>query len=393
MQPRSLVYSLGFIIAIGPISVDMYLPAFSGIAAEFGASVPQLTLASYFAGFAAGQLVQGWLSDGVGRRLSLACGLVLYILASFACAATHDALDFCVMRGLAAFGAAASIVVPRAIVRDLADGPPAAELMSDVLQIMSIAPVVAPLLGSLVLMVAGWRMIFVLAGLYGVAGLWILLRNIPETLPRESRIRVDPLAVLRLYRTVLGDSTFVANALIGACGMAALFAYLAGAPAVFMAQNGIRPGSFSLILAALGASMVSFFRINRWLVVRHGAVYALNAGIIVWLVAGLAFCLIAWTGHASAIPVVAVLLAFSLGYSFIPSNAQVRALGGHAAHAATATALMSTLQYCSGAAAGALVGILADGTARPVAGIILGSALAAAALATYLGRRLAVPVM
>ncbi|HZZ11742.1 MAG TPA: MFS transporter, partial [Paraburkholderia sp.] len=180
---RDLKYLLGFIIAIGPVSVDMYLPAASQIAQEFGRSTPQLTLAAYFAGFAVGQLTQGLLSDSFGRRAPLAAGLVIYTLASVCCALAQGTTSFCAFRALAAFGAAASIVVPRAMVRDIADGTRAAALMSGVMLVMSIAPVVAPLLGSFVLDVSNWRMIFVVAALYGVVSLALLVYFLPETLP------------------------------------------------------------------------------------------------------------------------------------------------------------------------------------------------------------------
>jgi MFS transporter, DHA1 family, multidrug resistance protein len=381
VQPRHFAYLLGFIIAVGPVSVDMYLPAFAEIAQRFGAGVPQLTLASYFAGFAAGQMAQGLLSDRFGRRGPLAAGLLLYCLASLGCAFAPSAWSFCVFRALAAFGAAASIVVPRAMVRDLADGTQAASLMSDVMVVMSVAPVIAPVLGSVVLLFSSWRVIFVLAALYGVAGLYVVVRHLPETLRVAHRTKLGFLPALQLFRQVLSEQGFLVHACIGSLGMAALFAYLAGAPLVFMGQGGVTPSTFGLLLAALGVAMIGFFRINGWLVRRRGAPFALDVGIGIWLLAGAMLCALAWTGHTDPPAVFAALLVFSLGYSFIPSNSQVGALSRHAGHAATATSLMSTLQYCTGALAGALIGILADGTARPMAGITFACAVGAAVLA------------
>jgi DHA1 family bicyclomycin/chloramphenicol resistance-like MFS transporter len=379
--PRHFAYLLGFIIAVGPVSVDMYLPAFAQIAQHFGVAVPQLTLASYFAGFAVGQLAQGLLSDRFGRRGPLGGGLLLYTLASLGCAAAPDAAVFCVFRALAAFGAAASIVIPRAMVRDLADGTRAASLMSDVLLVMSVAPVLAPVLGSVILMFTSWRMIFVLAALYGVAGLFLLVRYLPETLEIGRRKRLGVASAMGLYLEVLGERSFLVHACIGAFGMAALFAYLAGAPGVLMGLDGLSTTAFGLVLAALGVAMIGFFRINGWLVRRMGAPFALQVGIGIWLLAGALLCGLAWTDQTGALEVFIALLVFSLGYSFIPSNSQVGALSHHAAHAATATSLMSTFQYGAGALAGALIGAYSDGTARPMATIILGCALGAAGAA------------
>lgn len=373
-----LVYVLGFLIAVGPVSVDMYLPAFGQIAARFGAAVPQLTLASYFAGFSVGQLIQGLLADRFGRRTSLAVGLGVYTLASLACAAAQTGFEFCAFRALAAFGAAASIVVPRAMVRDIADGAEAAGLMSDVLLVMSVAPVVAPVLGGLLLRVAGWRVIFLAAAAYGIAGLYILGRYLPETLPPVRRGGLGLFKTMESYGKVLREPRFLRHTAIGAFGMAALFAYLAGAPTVFMTQLGLSPSAFAVLLAILGFLMVGFFRINSWLVRRRGVSIALSVGIVIWLLSGIALCALAWTKVSSVSAILAALIAFVLGYSFIPSNAQVGALSRHAERAGIATSLMSTLQYGAGALAGALIGAFADGTARPMGAIILACAFGAA---------------
>ena len=372
---------LGFIIAVGPVSVDMYLPAFGQIGERFGSGVPQLTLASYFAGFAVGQLIQGLLADRFGRRAALAAGLSLYTLGSLACAGAGTGFEFCVFRALAAFGAAASVVVPRAMVRDIADGPEAGSLMSEVLLVMSVAPVVAPVLGGLLLRIADWRVIFIVAALYGVACLYLLWRHLPETLAPDRRSSLGFLKAVQSYGIALREPRFLIHAAIGALGMAALFAYLAGAPTVFMTQHGVSPSLFSTLLAVLGVLMIGFFRVNSWLVRRRGVSFALAVGIAGWILGGLALSALAWTTASSVALIFAALVVFIFGYSFIPSNAQVGALSRHAARAATATSLMSTLQYGAGALAGALIGALADGTMRPMAAIILACACGAALVA------------
>lgn len=377
-----LKYLLGFIIAIGPVSVDMYLPAASAIAQEFGPSTPQLTLAAYFAGFAVGQLTQGLISDRFGRRVPLAAGLTIYTLASIGCALAQGTASFCAFRAVAAFGAAASIVVPRAMVRDIADGAKAAALMSGVMQVMSVAPVVAPVLGSFVLEVASWRMIFGVAALYGALSLVLLFHFLPETLPRERRLSIDVVASLRLFGGVLGERQFLSNAVAGTCGMGALFAFLAGSPTVFMTQYRYTPTAYGMILALIGAATVGFFRLNTWLVQRCGAPRMISFGVVLWLIASGALLGYGLGPAPHAWPVFIALLVFTLGYCFIPSNTQVGALSRHSAHAASATALMSTMQYSCGALTGALVGTLADGTARPMAAVMLGCAIVAAIAAS-----------
>ncbi|HQT38390.1 MAG TPA: multidrug effflux MFS transporter [Acidocella sp.] len=380
--PHHLTLLLGFIIAIGPVSVDMYLPAFPLISNEFSMATPQLTLASYFFGFAAGQMAQGLLSDRFGRRLPLAAGLLLYTLASLGCALAHSGLSLCWFRALAAFGAAASIVVPRAMVRDFADGDRASALMSEIYQVMSVAPVIAPVLGSLVLLTApSWRVIFVVAALYGVAGLFLLYRYLPESLPPERRLSASIPATWRLYADIIQEPGFVSNTLVGTYGMCALFAYLAGAPTVFMVQHQMPQWQFGVILAVLGAATIGFYRLNKYLVTKLGTPRVITLGVAIWLSAAICLMLLAWTPDSGVVPVFLGLLLFGFGYSFIPGNAQVGALSHHRSHAGTATALMSTMQYCAGGVAGALVGKLANGTAMPMASIMLVCALGAATAA------------
>lgn len=382
-QLRHLAAILGFVIAVGPMSVDVYLPAFEQIAHRFGAEVPQLTLASYFAGFAVGQLVQGVVSDRLGRRTPLLAGLLLFIFSCLGCAVAQSAASLCTFRVLAAFGAAASIVIPRATVRDLGDGPAAAGLMSDALQVMSVAPVIAPAAGGLLLTLWSWRVIFVAAAVYGLMGLYLVQRHLPETLPTHLRTRSGPRQVVRLWLQVARDRSFFSHACIGAFAMAALFAYLSGAPSAFMVQDRLSAQSFSLVLACLGLVMIGLFRINGWVARRRGPDVAISMGIGVWLVSGVALCLLSWMQSPGALEYFSTIVVFLAGYCFIPSNAQVAALAGQGQHAGTATSMMSVLQYVAGAIAGSLCGLLGDGTGRPMAGIILACALGAAVVARF----------
>jgi len=163
---KRLPLLLGFLISVGPVSTDMYLPAFPAIAASFhDISAPQYSLAAYFIGLAFGQMTQGALSDRLGRRAPMLAGLGIYTLASAGCALSWSTDSFAAFRFLAAIGASAGVVIPRAMVRDLADGPAAAKLFSQLMLVMGVAPILAPMLGSLCVMVASWRAIFVVAAL------------------------------------------------------------------------------------------------------------------------------------------------------------------------------------------------------------------------------------
>lgn len=387
---RDLTLILSFIIAVGPVSVDMYLPAFSQIAQEFGdQSAPQLSLAWYSIGFATGQITFGPVSDWKGRRPALTVGLALYIIASLGCAVAPGAVSFCACRAFAAFGGAASIVIPRALVFDLESGDAAARRLSSIFAWMMIAPLIAPPLGSLVLQVAGWRMIFVVAAIYGVVGLVLLLRFVPETLSPGGRLPIGPHPLVLRYWAILRERGFLTNALIGSFAMSALFTYLGGSAVVFMTQYGFSPSFYSWILVAVAIATIGLLRLNRQLVgrPRWGFERAANLDLAVFLAGSLVLVPLVWW-QSSWQFILLSLLACSAGFTCVQPNVQPGALHAHQAHRGSAQALMSTLQYGGGAVATAALGWLADGTGRPMALLMLLFALGALAAARFRPRDL-----
>ena len=380
--PAWLPPLLGFLIAVGPVSTDMYLPAFPAIEASFGGhpGSAQITLATWFAGLAIGQVTQGTLADRFGRRAPLILGTALYTLASAGCALAPDLTTLAVMRFVAALGGSASMVIPRAIVRDLADGHAAARVMSRLMLVMGVAPILAPSLGGLVLGVADWHVIFWIATLYGVLCCALVWFALPETLPPRGRIRLGPVALVGRWRMVLTERSFLSHALIMAGVSFAMFAYLGGSPDVFIAQFHLTPGRYGALFGACAAGFILASQVNPMLLPRLGASRLLRAGTAVALAATLGLTLLAvlrfgpWWAFAAL-----VWLNMASG-GFTNPNATVGALSRHAAHAGAASALMGTMQYTLGAVSGLLVGVLADGTARPMAGLMLfGAAVAATA--------------
>ena len=382
---RDLTLILSFIIAVGPVSVDMYLPAFGQIAREFGdQSAPQLSLAWYSIGFAAGQITFGPVSDWRGRRPALLAGLTLYILASLGCALAPGPLSLCAFRALAAFGGAASIVVPRALVFDLETGDAAARRLSSIFAWMMVAPLIAPPFGSLVLQFAGWRTIFLVAAGYGVVGLVLLLRCVPETLPAGSRLPIGVQSLTLRYVAMLRERGFVSNALVGSFAMSALFIYLGGSAVVFMNQYGLSPQFYSSILVAVAVATIGLLRLNRWLVGRAGWGFerAANVDLAVFLAGSLLLVPLVWLQSPWTL-VLLSLLACSAGFTCVQPNVQPGALREHQSHRGSAQALMSTLQYGGGAIATAVLGWLTDGTGRPMALLMLVAALGALAAAWF----------
>ncbi|WP_338662207.1 multidrug effflux MFS transporter [Pararoseomonas sp. SCSIO 73927] len=381
-MPPWLPLLLGFLTAINPISTDMYLPGFPQIEAEFGTGGggAQVTLATWFVGLAVGQVTQGTLSDRFGRRGPLIVGTAVYTLATVGCALAPSMGWLAAFRFLEAFGASASSVIPRAVVRDKVTGLEAARIMSRLILVMGAAPILAPSLGGLLLEVADWRAIFwVMAGYGAVSGLlvWWLL---PDTLPPERRLQLGFGALMRNYGRVLVEPVFLTHALMGAAVMFSMFAYISGAPAVYIEYFRMEPGRFAILFGLGAAGFIGGAQLNPWLVGRFGAGRVLTAGALGFLASTLALTLLAWTGRGGLwgffFPVFGMLAAGSL----IMPNSAVGGLARHGQRAGTASALLGTLQFAVAALGSVAVGHFADGTPRPVAAVILLGAVLTVAL-------------
>lgn len=381
-MPSWLPLLLGFLTAINPISTDMYLPAFPTLEAEFrtGAGSAQVTLATWFIGLAVGQVTQGSLADRFGRRGPLMVGTLVYTAASIGCALAPDMGWLAVFRGLAAFGASASAVIPRAIVRDMATGLEAARLMSRLILVMGAAPILAPSLGGLLLGVAGWRSIFwVMAG-YGALSCLLVWRLLPDTLPVERRLRLGFFALFRGYWRVLSEPVFVTHALLGAAVMFCVFAYISGAPAIYIEHFGITPGQFAVIFGASAAGFIGGAQLNPMLAARFRPGRVLTAaslGVLLASVLLVACAVTGWGGIWGVFPPVVLLLSAS---SLVLPNSAVGALARHGQRAGTASALLGTIQFAVAALGSMGVGIFANGTPLPVTLVILFGALMALGL-------------
>ncbi|MGC9268892.1 multidrug effflux MFS transporter [Acidiphilium sp.] len=374
---RHLALLLGFLIAIGPVSVDMYLPAFPTIARDFhDPAAPGLTLAAYFAGLAIGQMTQGPFSDRTGRRLPILIGLTIYTLASLGCALAWSTDSLIGFRLLAAFGGSASVVVPRAMVRDVADGPAAAMLFSKLMLVMGVAPIIAPILGSAIVSVGSWRWIFVLAAAYGVIALALVWFKLPDTLAAGRRSMVGFRSILVRYGHIASDRGFLTNALTGTFAIGALFAYLTGTPGVFIGEFHWQPLSYAALFGMNAALYIGFNQWNPHLVARFGLRPVVTTAIALLLIGTLALTIGAMS-NAGPIAIIGALLICQASYGFALPSTMVAALSRHQAHAGSASALMGTWQYLGGAIAGSLVGGFADGTARPMALTMLGCAVLA----------------
>lgn len=350
---------LGALTAFGPVSVDLYLPAFTAIAEDLGAPVSsvQLSLSTYLAGLALGQLAYGPLSDSYGRRRPLVAGIALYVVASVACALAPSVSALIGFRLLQGLGGCAGIVIARAIVRDLFAGAEAARFFSLLLLVFGVAPVAAPLLGGQILAAVGWRGIFVALAGYGLAciagALWL-----PETLPRRLRRAAGLRSALHSYRTVAGNRSLVAYATVVSFGGAALLAYIAASPAVVIEEHGVSPQAFGFVFGANAVGFVVVSQVGGRLVGRVGPEALLRAGVLAQTLAGavLLVLAVAGAGLAALLPPMFVIVA-SVG-AILPS-ATALGLTPFPANAGAAAAVIGTGQAALSAASGAVVSAIA----------------------------------
>jgi DHA1 family bicyclomycin/chloramphenicol resistance-like MFS transporter len=380
-QTRMIVV-LGLLVALGPLTIDMYLPSLPRIAEDYSvtSSVVQLTLTGTLAGLALGQLVIGPLSDSLGRRRPLMAGIVLHMLASVLCLFAPNIVVLGIARGLQGVGAAAAMVVAIAIVGDLFSNARAATVMSRLMLVLGVAPVVAPSLGAAVLLRFSWHWVF--AVLVVLAGLLLLLAALalPETLPVSHRRPLRVRGILSTYGELLRDRRFVILVLVAALGMSGLFAYIAGASFVLQGRHGLDQQAFALVFGAGAVALIGATQFNVVLLRRFTpqtiTVWALAASAA----AGVVFVGLAAAGvvgiYAFVLPVWAILAAMG----FVIPNAPAVALTRHPDAAGTAAALLGAGQFGLGAAVAPLVGVLGNDELALAAVMTAGSVIALLAL-------------
>ncbi|MFF7636640.1 multidrug effflux MFS transporter [Kitasatospora sp. NPDC008050] len=389
-QPLTTVQSVGLLLtlvlgslsALAPLSMDMYLPSLPGITTGLHTSdaMVQLTLTACLVGLALGQLVAGPLSDALGRRRPLLVGMTLYVISTACCALAVDVRVLIACRVLQGLSGAAGIVISRAVVRDLFDGLAAARFASSLMLISGSAPLVAPVLGGQLLRVTSWRGVF---GALTVLGLVILVTSallVRETLPPERRRTGGLRDTLRTMRALLADRLFSAYLLTVSFGFGALFAFIAGSPYVVQEVYHGSAQRYSLVFALVEAGLVGLSQLTgRRLLGRFPSHLIQLAGVLLLALSGVALVLMA-AGHHGGLPGITVglfLMAAGLGTVSTPSSALALQRAPHAA--GTASALLGTMQFLTGAIAPALVGLGGHDSALPMTVVILGMALAALA--------------
>lgn len=355
-----LVLVLGALTAFGPLAIDMYLPSFPAIAAEFGVESArvQLTLAAYFVGMATGQLIYGPLSDRYGRKPPLYAGVCLFVAASVACALAHRIEVLIAFRFVQALGGCAGLVIARAVVRDHFDARESARVLSLLMLVMGVAPMGAPVLGGWLLVAFGWRATFwTLAG-FAALCLAAVILFLDESLPPSRRLRHDFGQIAGVYKQLASDRQFIAHALSGSLVFAGMLAYISGSPFVFMQLYGVAPEHYGLYFAINAFGVIAGSQINARLVKHVGIDRILDVAFGAVLVASLLLLTAAATGIGGFTGLLVPLFVCVAAVGFVGPLTTVRSMAPYGAIAGSASALLGTLQFVTAACSGALVGIV-----------------------------------
>ncbi|MDF2665547.1 MAG: permease of the major facilitator superfamily [Microbacterium sp.] len=370
---------LGALTALGPFTIDLYLPAFPVLEADFqtSAAAIQLTLTGTMIGFALGQLIVGPLSDKVGRRLPLLSVTALHVAASVFAALAPSLETLSIARVLMGAGAAAGGVVAAAIIRDLFGGRRLVVMLSRMAMVSGVAPVLAPLAGSALLLVMDWRGIFVVLSVYGAVMLVSAVLFVPETLPPARRSGTGTTTVWQRYASVFRDRVFIGVLIIGAMAFSGLFSYLSASSFLFQVTYGFNPQQYGVLFAVNSVGVVVGVQIASRLAARYGPQWVLAVSTIVLVVAGGTIVLTDQLGlglWGTVIP----LFFFMTACGFTFPCAQVLALDRHGKAAGTAQSIIGAANFGVAGIISPVVGLLSAGagiTATTMASVMVGCAV------------------
>lgn len=369
----SWIMLLALLTALGPLSIDMYLPALPQMASDFGTTTQQVanTLPAYFFGLAVGQLVYGPISDRIGRKRPLYFGLILYSLASLLCVLAESEWSLILARILQALGGCVGVVMARAAIRDRLDLSQSAHAFASMMIVMGLAPILAPTIGAWILAFFSWHAVFVVLAMMGLVCLGCVHFFFKETLPADRRLKLNFSQVARLYMTILLDRSFRLPMLAGCFSGAVLFSYISSASSILMDGYHLSQQQFAYAFGinAFGIMLLSF--INKRLAGHLGVLQRLCVGALIQLLGAVILFAVGLQWLHSFVGVMAGMFMAVAGIGFTGPNATALAMSQQGARAGTASAIMGSLQFGCGLLGGVLLNILSWNAVLNVAVIML----------------------
>lgn len=380
---RRIAPILGALGALGPLSIDMYLPAMPQIAASLnvGEGQVQFSLMSFFAGLMIGQLFYGPISDSIGRKPVIYAGLFLFVVGSIGSITATTAEQLAAWRFIHGLGGSAGMVMGLAIVRDLYTGQTAAKLIAMMMLVLGVAPILAPLLGSAIIAVAPWQALFGALALFGVADLVLVWIALPETRMEELRAASRPLDAARNYAHLLASRRFLPYVAVAAFAQAGFFAYLAGSSFVFISLHGLTPAAYSGVFAVNSIGLIAAAQTAPLLMGRFQPQTIVRASVVIYAATAVSLAAVDMAGGASLAMLAVSLFVIIAARALVMPICSVMALESYGAISGTASALLGALQFGAGTFASFIVGATANGAALPMIAAIAACGTAACILA------------
>jgi DHA1 family bicyclomycin/chloramphenicol resistance-like MFS transporter len=384
-----LILILGMLTAIGPFSIDMYLPAFPDIAKNLHTTVAQVTLSlsSFFIGISVGQLLYGPLLERFGRKKPLYIGLCIYLLASIGCAFAASVNALIVLRLLQALGGCVGMVAARAMVRDLFEVKENAKIFSTLMLVVAVSPIIAPTLGGYITAVLGWRFVFamlIVVDLIILAGIYFLL---PESKKPDPNFSLRPAPIIKNFAGVIKHPQFYTYALTAAISAAGLYAYIGGSPHVFMEIFHVSEKQYGWIFALIAIGLIGSSQLNSVLLKNYTSEQLIRVALTCQSIIGISMAVITFFGWNDVFITIFLIFIFLCTQGFVFPNASALSMASFGHNAGSASALMGAIQMSIGAGTSALVSVLQNHTALPMTAIMACCALAALTVFS-LGRKI-----
>ncbi|WP_316839614.1 multidrug effflux MFS transporter [Pedobacter gandavensis] len=383
-----LIVLLGSLTALGPFSIDMYLPGFPAIAKDLNTTVLKvsLSLSSYFIGISAGQLLYGPLLDRFGRKKPLYIGLLVYIIASACCvfATSLDALI--ILRFMQAIGSCAAAVASIAMVRDLFPVKENAKVFALLMLVVGVSPMIAPTLGGYVTVAWGWHSVFIILmglGILNLIASWLWL---PDGYKPDTSLSLKPLPILKNFLSVVKDPQFYTYAFTGALAFSGLFAYISGSPLVFIDIFQVSEEAYGWIFALLATGLIGSSQINTLLLRRYKSEQVIFAALSTQVLIVLFFLIGSINNWFGLTETVVLLFLFLSCLGLTNPNTSALSLAPFSKNAGTASALMGAVQMGLGALASFGVSMFELKSAVPMVAIMTGTTVLALML-LVIGRR------
>jgi len=384
-RPTVVILILGLLTAFAPFATDTYLAGFSDIAASLNcdSSEVQLSLSSFFFGLSLGQIFYGPVSDRIGRKVPMLAGILLFIVTSMLAVFSPDIKSFVLIRFFQAVGGCAGMILGRAIIRDLFTAQESARALSLLMVVMSLGPIVAPILGGFILSFTSWHAIFIFLIGLGVCCLLAVFFFIPETLSKDERQQGSIGEVPKIFLKLLATRDFIVPTLASSVGLASMFVFISGSPFVFMELHGVGQQAYGYLFGANAVGMIITSWLNRFFLKKFAPGQVFVGALSFALV--MAICALFTAGTDQLVLLIIPLFASLSMVPMIGANGVAVAMAATGRHAGSGSSLIGVLQFGIAAVASSLVSLFHNGTPYPMLLLIcLASGLA---LVIYLAAR------